>query len=126
MRQLSDFQWKHRVVASEWPADKQAQRELLQLLTRLSEDLKERKLYFFFFSGELGYELSLYLKENQPPSFEPILNKKLEEALHNQRKQHHTVLIGLDGGRKQVYDSFNLEAIVADIERMPMRRAELK
>lgn len=50
-----------------------------------------------------------------------------ELATIRQRLSGRTVtLIGLDGGVKADYDTFDLQKVFSNIDRMPMRRAELR
>ena len=84
--------------------------------THNQSDLIERKLLVFSIS-----------KDKVTPVFAPngeklILNVR---ELNKLSKGNSVHLIGLDGGLKAQYATFDFDAVLSDIDRMPMRRREL-
>jgi hypothetical protein len=106
LNSLKELRWKHRIVLTSEPvkADIVDENKILDL----------RILYF---------------STNPKPStnYSGKTSEKLwmecEQLLARESK---VVLIGLDGGIKEVYDSLDWSQIFSDIDKMPMRRAELK
>lgn len=113
--QLSQYYWENRVLIT---TIKSAQEltSLEQQLTKLWPEFEERKLVVFAIYQERSYQLtpqSSYSKQSVQEATKRLNNR-------------HTLLIGLDGGSKAVYDSFDNKQIFADIDAMPMRRSRLK
>jgi hypothetical protein len=97
-------------------ASEQELTSLEQQLQKLWPEFEERKLIVFAIYKERSYALtpqSSYSKQNI---------EEITKRLNNR----HTLLIGLDGGSKAVYDSFDSKQIFADIDAMPMRRSRLE
>jgi hypothetical protein len=113
--QLSQYYWENRVLITTI-ASEQELTSLEQQLQKLWPEFEERKLIVFAIYKERSFELtpqSSYSKQNI---------EEITKRLNNR----HTLLIGLDGGSKAVYDSFDSKQIFADIDAMPMRRSRLE
>lgn len=108
---LSQYYWEHRVLITSIGSEA----ELATLEKQLNDiwpELEERKLIIFAMGNKKVYQLSP----------EVVTSKQNLEELTLRLNKHHTVLIGLDGGSKRVYDTFDDKLIFADIDAMPMRR----
>ncbi|MEO0452546.1 MAG: DUF4174 domain-containing protein [Verrucomicrobiota bacterium] len=114
---LAELKWKKRLVIGsvENPLF------LAQLRKEISKnqiEVRERKLFFLIHSDQ---EWSIYGSKNAPS--EAVLaevRKRLGDA--------DLALIGLDGGTKERFrkEDFSLQVVFELIDRMPMRREELR
>lgn len=113
--QLSQYYWENRVLITTI-ASAQELTSLEQQLQKLWPEFEERKLIVFTIYKERSYALT-------PQS---SYSKKNIEEITKRLNNRHTLLIGLDGGSKAIYDSFDSKQIFADIDAMPMRRSRLE
>ena len=116
---LSQQRWHSRVVIF-----KTTQAEInakAALLSQNSAALIDRKLLVFAVSDNKTLVFNQH--GDKQGEFSETTLVSLQEATSRLRNQNCT-LIGLDGGTKQVYEDLALTQIFADIDGMPMRRAE--
>lgn len=112
VNKLSHYYWEHRVIIT----SAASKAELISLENQLKvvwPEIKDRELVVFAIFNSNIYQLMPQVSNAK---------QSLEEAERRLNKRH-TLLIGLDGGSKVVYDNFNSKQIFADIDAMPMRRA---
>lgn len=112
VNKLSHYYWEHRVIITS-AASKAELTSLENQLKVVWPEIKDRELVVFAIFNSNIYQLMPQVSNSK---------QSLEEAERRLNKRH-TVLIGLDGGSKVVYDNFNSKQIFADIDAMPMRRA---
>lgn len=113
---LSQQRWKNRIVIF-----KTSQEEINAKAATLNQNsaaLTERKLLIFAVSDD---KTLVFTKQGE---FSETTLVSLQEATSRLRNQN-CILIGLDGGTKQIYEDLALKQIFADIDGMPMRRSEL-
>lgn len=113
--QLSQYYWENRVLITTVSSE-QALASLAERLKKIWPEFEERKLIVFAIFNDRIYQL-------RPQSFPAKQNlQELTRRLNNK----HTLLIGLDGQSKAIYDSFDSQQIFADIDAMPMRQTTRK
>jgi hypothetical protein len=113
---LSELTWSYRIIITELNGT-----DLPSMLNKLStqdQALAERKIALFIVTGK---QVLRYHAKGKTEATSLI---DITQA-QNRLRQANTLLIGLDGGTKGVYESLNLRRIFADIDGMPMRRSEL-
>jgi hypothetical protein len=112
---LNDYWFSKRVVLVKTTAlDAKA---LSSLLHEYSFELSDRRLVVFSIINE---EVEgLFTPKNETLELSETQLKSLDA-------QNSVFLIGLDGSLKSSYQSLELDKIFADIDRMPMRRSELR
>ena len=109
-----DFQWKNRILIL-----KNFQNDSLWFDKGLKEEIQNRKLLIFHFSG------GIKLKSNFEEEIENA--KFLEKLRADSESKTAWVLIGLDGGVKNSGNDFPLpKEIFRLIDSMPMRQSEMK
>lgn len=113
-KQLSQYYWENRVLITTIKSA-QALTSLEEQLIELWPAFEERKLIVFAIYKKRIYQLSPQSSDSK---------QSVQEAT-KRLNSRHTLLIGLDGGSKAVYDSFDNKQIFADIDAMPMRRSRL-
>lgn len=111
---LSQFHWENRVVITTINSE-QTLKGLEKQLKQIWPEFEERKLVVFAIYNAQAFQLNPQASPSQ---------QNVQEA-SRRLNNRHTLLIGLDGGSKAVYDSFDSQQIFADIDAMPMRRARL-
>lgn len=87
-------------------------------MLRADSEIVDRDILWFAFDGES-------VKTNSTHSMSDQLTGRVLERYFNNRS-NKLVLIGKDGGVKDVSTELNLQALFALIDGMPMRRAEVK
>lgn len=110
---LDDHLWESRIVIT---LTNQGQ-TLSDLRTELMENkdaIAERKLIVYVIYTNKVWAFP-YGQDNNSTVTE--LAARLGTA--------NSLLIGLDGGNKQIYSQFSLSDVFRDIDGMPMRRAEI-
>ena len=112
---LSEYRWKHRIVITSCE-DKPECDSVVVGLEKVREDIEDFNLKVFIVFGEQ----MIVISDNK------VINAPSYTQLKHIIKQHHTVLIGLDGDIKMRAHRFSLSEIFAAIEKMPMYRADLK
>ncbi|MFT6268102.1 MAG: hypothetical protein ACJAVV_000907 [Alphaproteobacteria bacterium] len=115
---LVDYRWQHRVLITKVESP-QALQSLQQDIALLWQEFDDRKLMVFAVVED-NVKTEGIIKEG-------TTNLAISAVEANDRlRNQHTLLIGLDGGSKSVYDYFNTQRIFADIDAMPMRRAQTR
>ncbi len=112
---LASLNWQNRIIITQTNSAKLP--ELLSLLQSHALFLQERKIATFIVLND-----QVYVYTNNGTVLNSTL-LSLSEA-HSRLRDKHSILIGLDGGTKGVYDSLDLQRVFADIDAMPMRRSE--
>jgi hypothetical protein len=117
---LDELRWEYRVLLISKPNDDTL---LTSQLTQNASELNERKLLVFIVSENTT---RIY----QPNNSDRIAINIDTATLKNRIGDKPAILIGLDGGTKSFYEFKNstvdLKQVFADIDGMPMRRAELR
>ncbi|WP_269540657.1 DUF4174 domain-containing protein [Cerasicoccus fimbriatus] len=118
-KSLEDFRWEHRILLAKIENEKQLAAFNLEL-DQYAPELLDRKLVVLYTEGD-----HLWYRFLDTP---PVESGKLIEQIGSKLKDQDLVLIGLDGGAKAQFDwsNFELQNVFAQIDRMPMRRAELR
>jgi phage tail sheath gpL-like len=114
--QLEDYRYQHRIIITRLDSD-EALDALQQDITKYWVQFEQRKLAIFV----LMAQDTLVVRITKHGQTRAIIDAK--EA-HKRLQKKHTLLIGLDGGDKSVYENFSHQQIFADIDAMPMRQAE--
>lgn len=114
-QQLSDFKWKNRVlILSNSPTHTDDVKNALQVIKESSKEIEQRDLIILIYKKDNLYNLD----------DKEVLFKHTNSTI---KHLNGFLLIGKDGGikSKQPYP-LQLEEIFELIDRMPMRRAEVK
>lgn len=117
---LADFQWQHRVLITQLPS-KDVLAQWQAYFTYQQADLTARKLIAFVQVDNTVYQLT----QGQAQFTSVHLRQDILALLD--RHPDTVLLIGLDGGIKEVYplSDFSLEQVFANVDLMPMRKAEI-
>ena len=112
---LSDLKWKKRIIII---ADDE-NFNFNKKVKKYRKALEEREISIIFFNKGIAY------------SDNKIISKKFSESVEDKIKNinpyHRLILIGKDGGVKNSYlFETELEKIFYDVDKMPMRRYEVK
>ncbi len=122
MLDLSDYQWKNRLILIFSPSEDNKQ--YMGLLTQLKEDqpeLEDRDIKVFHF-----------LKTGDSFVGDQNISEESAQAIRTryriQADQNTLLLIGKDGGEKkrQIANDIDLEDLYPLIDSMPMRRREMR
>ena len=115
---LNSFAWEYRILLID-ASDSKSNTALVSSLRVHKKGIEDRKLKVILYTSSAasdaisGALIELDLVE---------LKRRLENK--------QSILIGLDGGTKSFYDidasGIDFKQVFADIDGMPMRRAELK
>ena len=115
---LNSFAWEYRILLID-ASDSKSNTALVSSLRVHKKGIEDRKLKVILYTSSAasdaisGALIELDLVE---------LKRRLENK--------QSILIGLDGGTKSFYDidasGIDIKQVFADIDGMPMRRAELK
>lgn len=104
------WQWQYRIIVIG-----ESQPEILAQLQANREAIKERDIIWFYYDEKT-------VVTNLPGSFE---QKQTNQILQYFSKMDDlAILIGKDGGIKSRQQHWDLDILLAQIDRMPMRRAE--
>lgn len=116
---LEDFQWEQRLLIGK-VGSAQELRALEAQLDQYAVETLDRKLVAL-----IVYDQHLVARNLQERSIE---RDSLRGDILKQLGEDNLALIGLDGGVKArfAWDDFALETVFAQIDRMPMRRQELR
>lgn len=117
---LNELKWEYRVLLIR----KQSDDTLLKSqLTQNASELNERRLLVFIIGENTT---SIYQPNNSHFNAINIDTSALKTRMGDKK----AILIGLDGGTKSFYEfengSIDLKQVFADVDGMPMRRAELR
>lgn len=119
VHELNDLEWSHRVLVAQ--CDNQEELSAFERqLDQFSAEVLDRKLVVF-----IVFEDSLHTRNLPTPTEQP---ERINQQIQQRLASHDVALIGLDGGTKARFDwdGFQMESVFALIDRMPMRRAELR
>lgn len=117
LNSLKDYQWQFRILLIN--TDKIEKLEIFkEQLVQQREELDERKM------------MVIIVREENSDIVFPTVNDTINSyELVTRLKHADALLIGLDGGSKVTYEitngQLNWLQVYADIDGMPMRRAEL-
>lgn len=112
---LSDYKYQHRIVVVQ-QSEVLPLESVVQLYNENKAGIAERKIKLLFLTNNKVMDVGDEVKESH-----------LSVAMLKTRIRDKTlILIGLDGGTKTYYDRLDIKMIFADIDGMPMRRAELR
>ena len=114
--ELTDYQFKHRIIIIDMASGSNEQ-IIQSQLDNSARALDDRRLLVWGINNSSVQALH---------GSGPFLTQRTVKTLNNSLAGKAVYLIGLDGGIKADYDEFNLAKIFADIDRMPMRKAELR
>ena len=112
---LSDLKWKKRIIII---ADDE-NFNFNKRIKKYRKEIEEREISIIFFNKNIAY------LDNK------IISKKFSNSVEKKIKDinpyHRLILIGKDGGVKNSYlFETELEKIFYDVDKMPMRRYEVK
>ena len=112
---LSDFKWKKRIII----ITDDENFSFNEKVKKYRREIEDRKISIIFFNKNIAY------LENK------VISKKfsnsVEKKIKNINPYHRLILIGKDGGVKNSYlFETELEEIFYDVDKMPMRRYEVK
>lgn len=109
---LHDLRWQARIIITKI-ASEESLSEVKQTYLINKQAFDERQIIIFA------------VTDNKFDVFGELTKQIKQAEILERLNKAHTLLIGLDGGNKVVYDSFDVRQIFADIDGMPMRRAEI-
>ena len=117
---LSDFIWKNRILLI--IIEKENKNEVDQykkLLSQLSCEINDRDLLIGWFTDKSNMIAN--------STINPENIKKIKSRIKPNQSGDNILLIGKDGGIKRSYKSLpNIYEVFSIIDRMPMRRSEMK
>lgn len=112
---LSDYEYQHRIIVIQqnevFPLE-----SVIQLYNENKAGIAERKIKLLVLTKNKVMDVGDEVKES---------HLKVAE-LKSRVRDKTLILIGLDGGTKTYYDTLDMKMIFADIDGMPMRRAEMR
>ena len=112
---LSDLKWKKRIII----ITDDENFNFNKRIKKYQKEIEEREISIIFFNNNIAYFDNKIISKK--------FSNSVEKKIKNINPYHRLILIGKDGGVK---DSFlfetELEKIFYDIDKMPMRRYELK
>ncbi len=116
---INSYRWQHRLllVSSDSPDDMQAE-AALRSLSADETALEDRRIIIYHITPDSfrRYDKTSWNKSDE------VFNSYVDKTQNGQ-----VILIGLDGGIKNRYPlHVKPETIWADIDKMPMRRQELR
>jgi len=125
---LQDFVWHNRVLIIN-PKNQMSATALTKQFETHAYQMWERKLIALLLVDDTVIELRFNeegMVAASSPSNSSSNNKYSELELRKRLSGKQSILIGLDGGTKSVYDLNNeqldIQQLFADIDGMPMRR----
>ncbi|WP_137166755.1 DUF4174 domain-containing protein [Salinimonas lutimaris] len=104
------WQWQYRIIVIG-----ESQPEILAQLQANREAIEERDIVWFYYDKET-------VMTNLPGSFEQKQADSVRRYASNMNAL--AILIGKDGGIKSRQQQWDLDTLLAQVDRMPMRRAE--
>ena len=115
MNNLSDYQWKNRLILVRAASEAEG---TVETLRGAHAELDNRNIIWFVNTGS-------GLVSNQAAVAGGV-EHDVNELLAKARSQDWVLLIGKDGGIKSRESSLNLDAIFRRIDAMPMRSREMR
>jgi hypothetical protein len=118
---LGELRWQFRLVIIDKPDQADT---VLETLSANAGALADRRLVFFLLHDDRDCDQDHHAEVSS--NFPGELAKGLADTIRQQwlREENAVLLIGLDGGVKARSDTFDLQALFALIDAMPMRRSE--
>lgn len=112
---LGDLKWKKRIIIIAGDENFNFNKRI----KKYQKEIEEREISIIFFNKNIAY------LDNK------IISKKFSNSVEKKIKKinpyHRLILIGKDGGVKNSYlFETELEKIFYDVDKMPMRRYEVK
>ena len=115
MNNLSDYQWKNRLILVQAASDTEG---AVETLRSSRAEIDDRDIVWFVDTGA------------DVVSNQEVLSSSLESdvktLLEKSRSNERVLLIGKDGGIKSRESSLDLDAIFRRIDGMPMRMREMR
>jgi hypothetical protein len=115
MNNLSDYQWKNRLILVQAASETEG---AVETLRDANAEINDRDIVWFVNTGS-------GLVSNQA-TVSGGVEHDVNELLAKARSQDRVLLIGKDGGIKSRESSLNLDAIFRRIDAMPMRSREMR
>ena len=112
---VNDFKWKNRLLVIR----NKNQKLLFEQIKKNKNKLIERDIAIIVLKGN-----NAFIKNNLlPEKFFKSLNKKIKHL----DSSYEIILFGLDGKIKKIYEkNIDLNKVFLDIDKMPMRKYEIK
>ena len=112
---LSDLKWKKRIIII---ADDESF-HFNKRVTKYQKELEEREISIIFFNKNIAYLGNKIISKK--------FSKSVENKIKNINPYHRLILVCKDGDVKNSYlFETELEKIFYDVDKMPMRRYEVK
>lgn len=123
---LSEYEWKNRVVLIITNGNSNLREQQLGELHSSLREFEERKLIFFEIQPQRYRRISLKLKTENQDNW--MYSQQPYEKYKSKKSGFKVLLIGLDGGikNKRTKKIFTRKELFSIIDGMPMRRRELK
>ncbi|WP_166253331.1 DUF4174 domain-containing protein [Marinobacter salicampi] len=115
MNNLSDYQWKNRLILVQAGAETEG---AIDALRDARVEVDDRDIIWFVNTGS-------GLISNQA-TVSGGVERDVTELLAKARSEDRVLLIGKDGGIKSREPGLNLDGIFRRIDTMPMRRREME
>lgn len=122
---FQSHQWKNRiVVVVAENSDNQLFKDQLQVFEQTAEGMKDRKIVVYAIQ-QASYQQLNY--DSKTSEMKGQKSTALYQQFKEKEKDFRVILIGLDGGQKFEKDEpISSEELFSQIDRMPMRRSELR
>jgi len=119
IKQLDELEWENRLLLAK-ASDTDELSLLNKQLDRYAAETLDRQLVVLVVRGDQLNTRNLLAPVAAPDALMKEVTRRLGDS--------DIALVGLDGGTKARFewDEFELESVFAKIDRMPMRRAELR
>lgn len=115
MNNLSDYQWKYRLILVQASSDTEG---AVETLRSSRAEIDDRDIVWFVYAGS-------GVVSNQK-ALSSSLESDIQALLEQSRSDERVLLIGKDGGIKSRESSLDLDAIFRRIDGMPMRIREMR
>lgn len=114
LEQLGELEWQKRLLFIKT----QQPEHVARLFEQYRADLKERNIIWFMQVGDrLSSNLSRPLSERVIQTIDSILSRVAEDSL---------VLMGYDGEIKSTNNGLDMQRVMGQIDRMPIRQMEMQ
>ena len=112
---LSDLKWEKRIIII---VDDE-NFEFNNRVKKYQEQFKERDISVVFYNKGIAYLDNKIISDR--------FSKSVEKKIKSRKSRYSLILVGRDGGVKNtyLYDT-KLRAIFYDIDKMPMRKSEMR
>ena len=115
MNNLSDYQWKNRLILVQAASDTEG---AVETLRSARAEIDDRDIVWFVNTGSDVVSNQEVLSSS--------LQSDVKALLEKSRSDERVLLIGKDGGIKSRESSLDLDAIFGRIDGMPMRIREMR